>query len=141
MADNRKFMTHATLSLDDAAKQSMTENGFQPDFPAEVQIQLQHLAAEGSEPRDLRHLLWSSIDNDTSRDLDQIEVCELLDYGAVRLWLGIADGGYRQIFCIVRACKTQGMSWFWRPPLLAKRISLLSISGISRRHPVWYSCV
>ncbi len=69
----------------------MIDNGFQPDFPAEVQMQLQHLAPESGQPRDLRHLPWSSIDNDTSRDLDQIEVCEPLDDDAVRLWLGIAD--------------------------------------------------
>jgi len=79
------------LSLDAAAKQSMIEYGFQPDLPADVQLQLEHLKPEAGEPRDLRQLLWSSIDNDTSRDLDQIEVCEELADGAVRLWLGIAD--------------------------------------------------
>ncbi|MEP6535196.1 MAG: RNB domain-containing ribonuclease [Bryobacteraceae bacterium] len=79
------------LSLDAAAKQSMIEHGFQPDLPPDVLSQLEHLAPEAGHPRDLRHLLWSSIDNDTSRDLDQIEVCELLDNGAVRLWMGIAD--------------------------------------------------
>ena len=62
----------------------MIDNGFQPDFPPEVQNQLQHLAPEAGQPRDLRQLLWSSIDNDTSRDLDQIEVCEQLDNGTVR---------------------------------------------------------
>ena len=87
MADNRKFM----FNLDASAKQSMIDNGFQPDFPPEVQNQLQHLAPEAGQPHDLRQLLWSSIDNDTSRDLDQIEVCEQLDNGTVRLWLGIAD--------------------------------------------------
>ncbi len=79
------------FNLDASAKQSMIDNGFQPDFPADVQDQLQHLAPVGGQPRDLRQLLWSSIDNDTSRDLDQIEVCEPLADGAVRLWLGIAD--------------------------------------------------
>jgi exoribonuclease R len=69
----------------------MIENGFQPDFPAEVQAQVQNLAPAGVTPRDLRHLAWSSIDNDTSRDLDQLEVCERLDNGAVRLWIAIAD--------------------------------------------------
>ena len=41
--------------------------------------------------RDLRSLLWSSIDNDTSRDLDQIEVAEKLPNGDVKILVGIAD--------------------------------------------------
>jgi exoribonuclease-2 len=41
--------------------------------------------------RDLRSLLWSSIDNDTSRDLDQIEVAQQLPNGSVKILIGIAD--------------------------------------------------
>jgi VacB/RNase II family 3'-5' exoribonuclease len=41
--------------------------------------------------RDLRDRLWSSIDNDTSRDLDQIEVAERLPTGDVKVLVGIAD--------------------------------------------------
>jgi exoribonuclease II len=79
------------------AKQIMTERGFKPDFPPEVPQQLAELKAHppavaaGGDVRDLRNLLWSSIDNDTSRDLDQIEVADRLANGDVRIMVGIAD--------------------------------------------------
>jgi len=75
----------------------MREYGFQPDFPPEVGQQLAQLRANppkltpGGDVRDLRQLLWSSIDNDTSRDLDQIEVAERLPGGDVKVMVGIAD--------------------------------------------------
>ncbi len=62
----------------------MQAQGFQPDFPPETQKQLADIKAHPShlapsdKVRDLRNLLWSSIDNDTSKDLDQIEVAERL---------------------------------------------------------------
>ena len=75
----------------------MRQYGFEPDFPSPVQQQLAQLRANppalaaGGEIRDLRKLLWSSIDNDTSRDLDQIEVAERLTNGDVKILVGIAD--------------------------------------------------
>ena len=74
----------------------MLEAGFQPDFPAEVLREVQApkpVAAKGSVAgvRDLRSLLWSSIDNDSSRDLDQVEYVEQLPDGTLRLLVGIAD--------------------------------------------------
>lgn len=78
-----------------AARRSMTERGFEPDFPSGVAQQLEQLRAHPPAPapgvRDLRNLLWSSIDNDTSRDLDQIEVAEGLPNGSYRVLVGIAD--------------------------------------------------
>jgi VacB/RNase II family 3'-5' exoribonuclease len=86
------------FDLQAAARQIMLENGFAPDFPPEVQQQLSQIKAQPrSQPaangqvRDLRHLLWSSIDNDTSRDLDQIEVAEKLPDGSTKVMVGIAD--------------------------------------------------
>ncbi len=85
------------IDLQGIAKQIMLANGFEPEFPAGVQQQLADLKAHppqvapGGDIRDLRHLLWSSIDNDTSRDLDQIEVAERLPDGGIRVLVGIAD--------------------------------------------------
>ena len=74
----------------------MLEAGFQPDFPAEVLREVQLLKQgvpkpDGPGVRDLRSLLWSSIDNDSSRDLDQVEYVERLPGGGTRLLVGIAD--------------------------------------------------
>src|SRR5450631_962168 len=85
------------LDLQAIAKQVMQQRGFQPDFPPEVPKQLAELKAHppqiaaGGDVRDLRNLLWSSIDNDTSRDLDQIEVAERLPNGETKILVGIAD--------------------------------------------------
>lgn len=93
-------MNHHTPShvdLQAAARQIMLENGFQPDFPPEVQQQLSEIEKHppqlqvSAQVRDLRQLLWSSIDNDTSRDLDQIEVAERLPDGSIKVMVGIAD--------------------------------------------------
>ncbi len=75
----------------------MSAAGFHPDFSNEVRAQVAKLKASATQPhgdvaaKDLRDLLWSSIDNDTSRDLDQIEVAERLPNGAIRILIGIAD--------------------------------------------------
>jgi VacB/RNase II family 3'-5' exoribonuclease len=75
----------------------MTARGFQPDFAPETKQQLADISAHppqlmpSSTVHDLRNLLWSSIDNDTSKDLDQIEVAERLPNGDVKIMIGIAD--------------------------------------------------
>jgi exoribonuclease-2 len=85
------------VDLQATAKDIMRQYGFEPDFPPEVEQQLAQLRANppalsaGGDVRDLRKLLWSSIDNDTSRDLDQIEVAERLPNGDVKVLVGIAD--------------------------------------------------
>ena len=89
-------MTNAPFDLRARAHRAMLEAGFHPDFPAEVlreaQTSKQNGARSGGDGiRDLRSLLWSSIDNDTSRDLDQVEYVETLPDGGTRLRVGIAD--------------------------------------------------
>ena len=75
----------------------MQAEGFEPDFPPEVPKQLADIRAHppqlvpSDKVRDLRNLLWSSIDNDTSKDLDQIEVAERLPNGDIKVMIGIAD--------------------------------------------------
>jgi len=84
------------LDLKATAKQIMLQYGFEPDFPASAIAQLASLKKQPEDPpsrdvRDMRNLLWSSIDNDTSRDLDQIEVAERISNGDIRGMVGIAD--------------------------------------------------
>lgn len=79
-----------------AAHADMIEHGFQPDFPAGTDQQLAAIKAQPGLPaapgaKDLRNLLWSSIDNDTSKDLDQIEWAEKLSDGRIRVLIGVAD--------------------------------------------------
>jgi len=79
-----------------AAHADMLERGFQPDFPAGTDQQLAAIKAQPGLPaapgsQDLRNLLWSSIDNDTSKDLDQIEWAEKLPDGRIRVLIGVAD--------------------------------------------------
>ena len=79
-----------------AAHASMIEHGFQPEFPAGSDAQLASIQAHPELPaivgaQDLRSLLWSSIDNDTSKDLDQIEWAEKLADGRIRVLVGVAD--------------------------------------------------
>ncbi|HET8825558.1 MAG TPA: RNB domain-containing ribonuclease, partial [Terriglobales bacterium] len=85
--------THVDLQA--MAKQIMMEHGFEPDFPDSVKQQMAgiqtHPPLTSNGIRDLRNLLWSSIDNDTSRDLDQIEVVDQISDGNVKVMVGIAD--------------------------------------------------
>ena len=91
---------HATqplhFNLVAAAHAAMIEHGFQPDFPAGTDTELAAIQAHPEPPavpgiQDLRNLLWSSIDNDTSKDLDQIEWAEQLPDGRIRVLIGVAD--------------------------------------------------
>jgi VacB/RNase II family 3'-5' exoribonuclease len=84
------------FNLAAAAHAAMIQNGFQPDFPAGTETELEQIKAQpaaqpSADVTDLRNLLWSSIDNDTSKDLDQIEWAEQLPDGRIRVLVGVAD--------------------------------------------------
>jgi VacB/RNase II family 3'-5' exoribonuclease len=77
------------------AHQAMIDKGLDPDFGKPVEAQLAALTApakpDDASVRDLRDRLWCSIDNDDSRDLDQLTVAEDLGGGRVRLLVAVAD--------------------------------------------------
>lgn len=81
--------------LRDIAWRVMAERGLTPEFSRAAVGELDAIHAPAAAPdastRDLRSLPWSSIDNDDSRDLDQLSVAEALPNGAVRLCVAIAD--------------------------------------------------
>jgi VacB/RNase II family 3'-5' exoribonuclease len=81
--------------LMNVARQTMTNNGLLPDFSDAALKQLASITAPASDLspdiRDLRRLLWASIDNDTSRDLDQLTVADQAGSGAVKILVAIAD--------------------------------------------------
>ncbi len=81
--------------LKDLARQAMLDRGLLPEFSDAAVKQASAItapaAAAGGDIRDLRALPWASIDNDDSRDLDQLSAAEALGGGAVRIWVAIAD--------------------------------------------------
>ena len=82
------------IDLTAAAHQEMIRDGLVPDFPPAALAQVAALSdadPSAGDAIDLRELLWSSIDNPESRDLDQVEYAEARSEGAIRVLVGIAD--------------------------------------------------
>src|SRR2546425_7765158 len=78
------------------ARRAMVEYGFEPDFPAELIAEVAAIAGpaepRGVGVRDLRNLPWCSIDNDDSRDLDQLTVAiPVPGDDATRIIVAVAD--------------------------------------------------
>ena len=73
----------------------MVEKGLEPEFSRDVLAELDRIRGAappaGAGIRDLRDRLWGSIDNDDSRDLDQLTVAEPLADGATRIFVAVAD--------------------------------------------------
>lgn len=81
--------------LEQISRRVMQEHGFQTDFAPAAIDQLSRikdsLAGTSTIKRDLRQLLWTSIDNDDSKDLDQLTVAETLPGGNVKIYVAVAD--------------------------------------------------
>src|SRR5438132_2282495 len=88
------MQSHVAL-LASIAHQAMIDRGLQPDFSKDAEKQLATISGPANENssviRDLRELLWCSIDNDDSRDLDQLTVAEDPGGGNVRVLIAVAD--------------------------------------------------
>jgi VacB/RNase II family 3'-5' exoribonuclease len=84
-------MPDARAILQRIAARAMIDYGLEPELPAAAAAEVQQARqAPTAGLRDLRELPWSSIDNDESRDLDQLEVC-IEEKGKVRLLVAVAD--------------------------------------------------
>jgi len=93
-------MSSSRHFLQEIARDAMRERGFEPDFSPAAREQV---AAIDKAPRskiqdpssnhskDLRNLLWCSIDNDDSKDLDQLSVAAASPTGSVKILVAIAD--------------------------------------------------
>ena len=86
---------YAPIDLRAIAHQAMIDRRLEPEFPPDGLQQLNAIQGPALERnasiRDLRHLLWCSIDNDNSKDLDQLTVAERLPTGNGKVLVAIAD--------------------------------------------------
>jgi exoribonuclease R len=81
--------------LQKIAHMAILQRGLLPDFSSEALAELGRIQApasiDGEQVRDLRDLLWASIDNDDSRDLDQLTVAEAMPEDKVKILVAVAD--------------------------------------------------
>ena len=91
---NANDQTHRAI-LESIAHRVMLERGLLPDFSAEALSELGQIrepaVMAGGPVRDMRNLLWASIDNDDSLDLDQLTVAEAMPGDKVKILVAIAD--------------------------------------------------
>ena len=92
---NNKLHPHQKEELADLAVAAMRERGLEPEFPKPAMQQLKTIDGpseeDGADIVDMTGLLWCSIDNDDSRDLDQLTVSEVLENDHVKIMVAIAD--------------------------------------------------
>jgi len=81
--------------LEDIADRAMLERGLLPDFSNEAIVELGKIQGQATvnieAARDLRGLLLASIDNDDSRDLDQLTVAAAMPHGKIKVMVAVAD--------------------------------------------------
>ena len=87
------MIASARQVLEEVAREAMRARGFEPAFPKAVLEEVRQFAGPPAPPnrRDLRDLPWTSIDNDDSRDLDQLTVAEAISPTQTRIRVAIAD--------------------------------------------------
>lgn len=90
-----KNSTYTRTDLARIAMIVMKEKGLEPDFSKEVHEQLDSILGPSEERdvgiQDLTDLLWCSLDNDDSEDLDQLTACSNLENGSHKIYVAIAD--------------------------------------------------
>jgi exoribonuclease-2 len=93
-------MSSSRHFLQEIARDAMRERGFEPDFSPAAREQVAAIdkdprskiqAPSSNHSKDLRNLLWCSIDNDDSKDLDQLSVAAASPTGSVKILVAIAD--------------------------------------------------
>lgn len=79
--------------LFDIARQAMLDHDFRPDFSRAVRDEVHEMQDPvlDDDAADLRKLPWFSIDNDDTRDVDQVSHAERDAGDGIRVWVGIAD--------------------------------------------------
>ncbi len=91
---NTQRPNHRT-DLAQIARQAMIDRGLEPEFSPAVEQEMARITRSALEAtpdiRDLTALLWCSIDNDDSRDLDQLSVSESIANGEIKVLVAIAD--------------------------------------------------
>lgn len=94
MTGNGPSHSHA-VDLAALAAAAMRERGLEPEFPPEAQRQADEMAEPAAKPdadaRDLTGLAWCSIDNDDTRDFDQLTVSEDAGPAGTRILVAVAD--------------------------------------------------
>jgi len=150
--ENKTSRPKKAPNLETIARRAMREKGLSVDFPAAAQQQAQRFRDLGAETdpagrlADLRGLPWTSIDNDDSRDLDQLEAVFPHDQG-YRLLVAVADvdvyvGAHSPIDVAARVNTTSVYTGVKNFPMLPDRLSydLTSLLAGKAAAPWWWRC-